>query len=194
MAKPIQDPSDIFTAIGGLIGFAFLGFAIFVTIATQINPHFFSGDREKSEQVTKKATLSDSLELTSYKLTQHSYCNSEYNDCDLTGYDKRYSRTVEGSLLNKGDTIKAWTLHIFFDIYEKDGDIVDGAYCIVWNDEDIPSGSTWDFEAFDNIDDCFAGIDSDEYFGTKFPGEKQIDLNDFDIRYRSYDTNYNPDK
>lgn len=106
----------------------------------------------------------------------------------MSGYGKRYSHVAEGLLYNNGDTIKAWSLHITFDIYEKDGDKVDGAYCVVWNDDDILPESTWDFGALDNLDDCFAGIDSKGYFGTEFVDEKQIRLSDFDIRYKSYDT------
>lgn len=188
MSKLITDPSDVISIVVGAISLTFLGLFIFVNIATTINPNAFVKNDGEPEPTTKNAALSDNLKLTSFKLAQHSYCYDDSNDCEMSGYGKRYSHVAEGLLYNNGDTIKAWSLHITFDIYEKDGDKVDGAYCVVWNDEDIPPESTWDFGALNNLDDCFAGIDAKGYFGTESVDEKQIRLSDFDIQYKSYDT------
>lgn len=83
---------------------------------------------------------------------------------------------MTGELANKGDSIPAYSLHLSFDIYNLDGEKVEGAYYIVWNDEEIKSGSTWKFDANDNLDDCFPEISH----GTK------IDTTKYVVVYRDY--------
>lgn len=160
-----------------------IGGSLFVQIATMINPDFFVRDKDNTAKIIEsirknnppKTKLPNSLSLDSYELQQNSYYSSEY-PTSLEEPD-RFSRVVTGKLTNNGDTIPAWALHLQFDIYDLDGKKNDGAYCIVWNDAEIKSGSTWVFKAFDNLDDCFPSISH----------STKIDISKFVVVYRDYD-------
>lgn len=156
---------------------------LFVQIATMINPNFFVRDKDNTTKIIDsirnnnppKTKLPSTLLLNNYELQQNSY----YSDEHPTSLEEpdRFNRVVTGTLINKGDTIPAWALHLQFDIYDLDGKKVDGAYCIVWNDTDIKTGSTWNFKAIDNLDDCFPSISH----------KVKIDVSKYVVVYRDYD-------
>lgn len=158
-----------------------VGGFFFVQIATMINPNFFVKDKADSStiesirnKISPKTKLPSTLSLNSYELQQTSYYSNEHPN-SLEEPD-RFNRVVTGELANKGDSIPAYSLHLSFDIYNLDGEKVEGAYCIVWNDKEIKSGSTWKFDANDNLDDCFPEISH----GTK------IDTTKYVVVYRDY--------
>lgn len=166
----------------GIFVFAIGGF-LFVEIATTINPNFFVHDKhdnaaEIADSVRKnnppETELPNTLLLDSYELQQSSYYSSEHPSLEEPDH---FERIVVGKLTNRGDVIPAWSLHLRFDIYDLDGEKVNGAHCIVWNDADIEPGSTWNFKAFDNIDDCFPGISH----------SIKIDISKYVVVYKGYD-------
>lgn len=175
--KPLGPTEWIVLAITVLL----VGGFLFVEIATMINPNFFAKKDDDSaviesvrNNVPPKTKLPNTLSLNNYSLKQNSYYSNDH-PTSLEEPD-RFSRVVTGELTNRGDPIPAWSLHLSFDIYNLDGEKVEGAYCVVQNDKEIKSDSTWKFDASDNLDDCFPEISH----GTR------LDIAKYVVVYRDY--------
>lgn len=130
-----------------------------------------------------RVKLPDSIVLNDYELQQNALGERDMLNNEADNYD----RVVVGSLTNNGDAIAAYSLHVSFEIYnKKTKKILDGAHCIVWNDEDINSGDVWEFDASDNMEDCFesyAIINDNNYYDI----HHRIDLDNFVVVYDQYD-------